>query len=122
MPSNCTVCSPVHPTTKEQTGRAIRLGYFREDLTVSKMISSCGVIAMPPVQIVGCHLQKCSTLRQSDVAPGTSAKLFDPSWNSSISTVTIVHIDTDGCATKRVTACPAIHWKLLGDRRRASGK
>src|ERR1700749_3210184 len=28
-------------------GRAIRLGDFREDLTVSKMISSCGVIAMP---------------------------------------------------------------------------
>jgi|SRR5580700_3628963 hypothetical protein len=42
-PSNCTVCSPAHPTTKEQTGRAIRLGYFREDGTVSKMISGFGV-------------------------------------------------------------------------------
>jgi dipeptidyl aminopeptidase/acylaminoacyl peptidase len=35
------------PMTNEQAGRAIRLPYFRELLTVSKTISSCCVTAIP---------------------------------------------------------------------------
>jgi hypothetical protein len=67
------ICSsPVHPTTKEQSGRAIRLGYLREDLTVSKMISSCAVIAMPTRRACRLDLAAIASTLESGAAFGAT--------------------------------------------------